>query len=123
MAKKQEDSRDIFDKVADYIAPVAGAVIGARLGPRLIGGVSKSNMKRVLGNAERMEESARKIRGKKRPTWGDADEAFGLDKAAISNREAYGSMYRSRTRGAVAGGVAGGAAGHVGGQEAKKRRK
>ena len=123
MSKKQEDNRDIFDKALDYAAPAAGAVLGAKLGPRLIGGVSKSNMKRVRGNAERMEESARKIRGKKRPTWGDADEAFGLDKASVSNREAYGSMYRSRTRGAVAGTAAGAAGGYVAGQEAKKRRK
>lgn len=35
MAKEKEDNRDVFDKILDYVAPAAGAVVGGVAGRKI----------------------------------------------------------------------------------------
>lgn len=62
MPKPKEDGRDIYDKVSDYLAPVAGAVVGGVAGGKLGAAYSRRSRqtKRLLKEADEGRAYARK---------------------------------------------------------------
>lgn len=115
MSKKQEDNRDVFDKVADYMAPAVGAVIGGVVG-RKIG-------RKATRSASTERERARIGRRLENDDWiddaaGEAlqNRAWKLDRQIRANRAGTSRL-------TAAGASVGAGSGYVAGQEAKKRRK
>lgn len=141
MSKKKEDNRDIYDKVADYLAPAAGAVLGGVAGRRLLG-KTPSRTLRVRDTETGIEYSmetgrkpdfargvisdksplARSTRGRKPgdqvriKTPAGHREYKVLQNAGSSGVARNGAAY-------IAGGAAGAAAGNEAATELKKRRK
>lgn len=141
MPKPKEDSRDIYDKVADYLAPVAGAAIGGVAGRKLLG-KTPSRKLRVRDTETGIEYSmetgrksdfARGVISDKSPlarsTRGRKPGDQVRIKTPAGHREyqvlqnAGGSGIARNSAAYVAGGSAGAVAGNEAATEMRKRRK
>jgi len=128
MAKaKQEDGRDIFDKVADVVVPVAGAYVGGRAGARIWGGSKKAvRAYKKAGDQATVERDKvydRIASGKARKT--DAEDLLYHENQRRWNYDDWGRRDDRRTWGWVAGGATGAAGGMVLRKDGRgdKRRK
>lgn len=131
MSKKKEDNRDIYDKVAEYLAPVAGAVVGGGVGKRIAKSAGKKGSKTFSRdpfidsvNARSNYKSAaemRDLRSQASPGLRDYYDD------RIKYYRSRGDMHRNRVLAnnglAAVGGAAGAGGGYVATEEVRKRRK